>query len=102
MLFRQGDIYIESVRCVPAGAIKRQNNVLVDGELTGHRHRVRDFRTANVYESGDQLYVDVLTDRAEIVHEEHGTIELNRGVYRVWRQREYDPRPAAKHRTVAD
>jgi len=102
MLFRQGDIYIEAVRCVPAGAIKRQGTLLIDGELTGHRHRIRDVRSAQIFESGDQLYVDVLSDRAEIVHEEHAPIELNRGVYRVWRQREYDPEPPTKWRVVVD
>lgn len=102
MLFRQGDIYIEGVRCVPEGAIKRQDTVLAEGEATGHRHRIRDFRTANLFEFGDDLFVDVVTDRAEIVHEEHGTIELNRGIYRVWRQREYDPRPDIRQRFVFD
>jgi hypothetical protein len=102
MLFRQGDIYIESVRCVPDGAVKRLGTILVEGELTGHSHRIRDLRTANVFEAGDQLYVDVLAERAEVVHEEHGTIALNRGIYRVWRQREYDPtwRPPEDHSPV--
>jgi hypothetical protein len=27
-----------------------------------------------------------------VVHEEHRTIELPTGSYRVWRQREFDPR----------
>ena len=85
MLFRQGDIYIEGVRRVPEGAIKRHDTVLAEGEATGHRHRIRDFRSAVLFEFGDELFIDVVTDRAEIVHEEHGTIELNRGIYRVWR-----------------
>jgi hypothetical protein len=91
MLFRQGDIYIEAVRTIPAGAIKKDDLVLAEGEVTGHSHRVRDFRSAVVYAIGDELFVNVTAERAEIVHEEHGTIELNRGIYRVWRQREYEP-----------
>lgn len=102
MLWRQGDIYIESVRCIPAGAVQRQSTVLVDGEMTGHRHRIRDYRSANIFEAHGDIFVDVVTDLAEIVHEEHDTIELNRGVYRVWRQREYDPRLDAKQRFVFD
>jgi len=98
MLFRQGDIYIEGVRCVPEGAVKKHDTVLAEGEATGHQHRVRDFRSAVVYEFGDELYIEVITDRAEIVHEEHGTIELNRGRYRVWRQREYVPRTVVEQR----
>jgi hypothetical protein len=102
MLFRQGDIYIEAVRCIPGGAVKKRDTILAEGEATGHRHRIRDFRTADVYELGDELYVDVVADRADVVHEEHGTIELNRAIYRVWRQREYDPRPNVKQRYVFD
>ena len=102
MLFRQGDIYIESVRCVPAGAARQVSTVLADGELTGHRHRVRDFQTANVFAAGDEMFIDVVADRAEIVHEEHATIVLNRGVYRVWRQREYDPWADFQQRIVLD
>jgi hypothetical protein len=55
-----------------------------------------------VFVLGDQIFVDVTADRAEIVHDEHGTIELNRGVYRVWRQREYDPTPEGNYRYVFD
>ena len=102
MLFRQGDIYIEGVRCVPEGAIKRHDTVLAEGEATGHRHRIRDFRSANLFEFGDELFVDVVADRAEIVHEEHGTIVLNRGKYRIWRQREFDPRSELRQRLVFD
>jgi hypothetical protein len=102
MLFRQGDIYIESVRCLPEGAIKQFSTVLADGELTGHRHRILDFRTASVFDARGEMFIDVVADRAEVVHEEHATIELNCGVYRVWRQREYDPRATFRQRVVAD
>ena len=70
--------------------------------MTGHSHRVRDFQTANVFALGAEMFIDVVADRAEVVHEEHGTIALNRGVYRVWRQREYDPWAAYQQRIVAD
>jgi hypothetical protein len=102
MLFRQGDIYIESVRCLPVGATKQFSTVLADGELTGHSHRILDFRTASVFHLGVEMFVDVTADRAEVVHEEHATIALNRGVYRVWRQREYDPALTFRQRYVAD
>jgi hypothetical protein len=102
MLWRQGDVYIESVRCIPPGAMRQTSTILVEGELTGHSHRIRDFRTAVVFADRDQLYVDVVADVAQIVHEEHGPIELTRGTYRVWRQREYDPRPNVGARFVFD
>ena len=35
------------------------------------------------------ILVYVVADQARVVHEEHGPIELGKGNYRVWRQREY-------------
>lgn len=102
MLFRQGDIYIESVLCIPQGATQLSSTVLADGELTGHQHRIRDHRTATLFDARGQMFIDVLAERAEIVHEEHGTIVLNRGVYRTWRQREYDPWADRRQRIVID
>lgn len=102
MLWRQGDIYIETVSSIPEGAIEKQDAVLADGELTGHQHRIKDLRSAIVFENRGQLFVDALADCAEVVHEEHGTIHLSRGCYRVWRQREYDPMRAVRRRIVLD
>ena len=102
MLYRQGDIYIESVAAIPESAAERQNHVLADGELTGHQHRITDFRSALVLEDRGQLYVNVVSEFADVVHEEHGTIQLERGLYRVWRQREFDPLFVARERYVKD
>jgi hypothetical protein len=102
MAWRQGDIYIESVAAVPSTAVQRADGVLAEGEVTGHRHRIDDFRHAFVYEDAGQLYVDVISDRAQLIHDEHGPIELARGVYRVWRQREFDPSQAFLSRVVFD
>jgi hypothetical protein len=102
MLWRQGDVYIETVSSIPEGAVERNSSVLADGEVTGHQHRIKDFRSAIVFEVRGQLFVDVLAEIADIVHEEHDTIRLKRGQYRVWRQREYDPRQVVRQRIVMD
>jgi hypothetical protein len=47
--------------------------------------------TARVFSHSTSLYLEVLADRATVVHEEHGPITLPRGLYRVWQQREYSP-----------
>jgi hypothetical protein len=90
-MWRQGDVFIAPVRTIPRGARLRPGGVLVEGELTGHSHRVADLRTAEVLQDGDQLFLRVLADAATIVHQEHGPISLSRGTYRVWGQREYSP-----------
>ena|SRR5437868_715814 len=90
-MWRQGDVFITPVRSIPAGAKRRPGVVLVEGELTGHSHRVADPHTGELHEAGGELFLRVLTDAATIVHQEHGPITLPRGAYRVWGQREYSP-----------
>ena len=84
---RQGDILIVKIVRVPEGAVKQQNRVLAEGEATGHAHRLDN---GDVYEKGGVLYF-----RAEEVvhlnHEEHGQITFEPGIYKVVRQREYEP-----------
>jgi hypothetical protein len=90
-MWRQGDVFIAEVPSIPKGAKTRQGGVLVEGEMTGHSHRVADLRTARVLESGGNLFLRVLADTATIIHQEHGPITLRRGTYKVWGQREYSP-----------
>ena len=90
-MWRQGDVFMAPVRSVPKGAKPRPGGVLVEGELTGHSHRVADLRTAEVLEARGNLFLRVLAESTTIVHQEHGPITLSRGTYRVWGQREYSP-----------
>src|SRR4051794_13799366 len=102
MLFRQGDIYIERVSVVPAGAAKLPHLVLADGELTGHRHRIDGGAGAVLYELLDERFLEIRAGEVNLVHDEHGTIALEQGVYRVWRQREFDPAPHPRHGLLAN
>ncbi|MGE3781065.1 MAG: hypothetical protein AB7F89_28005, partial [Pirellulaceae bacterium] len=76
---------------IPKGAARQAQCVLAEGEITGHSHRVDDPRAAALYEHHGQLYLHVTAEEAVVVHEEHGPIALQRGRYRVWRQREFNP-----------
>jgi hypothetical protein len=97
MLWRQGDLYIERVSAVPAEAVRLSHLVLADGELTGHRHRIDDLNCAIQFELRENRFLEVTSDQADLVHDEHGAIRLDRGIYRVWRQREFDPAPRQRH-----
>jgi hypothetical protein len=90
-MWRQGDVFIAPIPSIPKSAKHQPGGVLVEGEMTGHSHRVADLRTAEVLEAGDNLYLRVLDDTTTIIHQEHGPITLPRGNYRVWGQREYSP-----------
>jgi hypothetical protein len=73
---------------MPTSARKVKDNVIAKGETTGHSHRVigaKVFRSNNL-----QLLVEV-PESATLVHEEHAPIQIDKGVYEVIRQREYNP-----------
>lgn len=91
-LYRHGDLLVESTASLPEDTRRLNHLVLAEGELTGHSHRVAEKDAAELFRSGNLLFLSVTADRATLVHQEHGPIELPRGVYRVWRQREYSPR----------
>jgi hypothetical protein len=90
-MWRQGDIYVARVKSVPKGARALPHCVLAEGEATGHSHRVAQPGVARLFHAGDSHFLDVTAGSATVVHDEHGPISLPRGVYRVWRQREYTP-----------
>lgn len=101
----QGDILIERVgdaavsgavvgTCGDGGSV-----VVAEGEGAGHRHRMlgavtlyRDERLAR--DMPYELYVGhllVCAPTARLVHDEHDTIVLEKGTYRIRRQRCLDP-----------
>lgn len=68
-----------------------------DGEVIGERAYEVTFPTgdlfpadAELYLSDGQLYARV-RKKAALVHQEHGTIILSRGTYRIIQQREWSP-----------
>lgn len=109
-MFRQGDVLIVPCDVGVSGLKKvaRESGdvVLAHGEATGHKHRI-SARHVDFYErpQGDPTPTDrilhvrqvskkageVSAQIAQLLHEEHGTIEIPTGTYRVIRQREYTP-----------
>lgn len=85
--FRHGDLLLESIDTIPSEAKVRNSNIILEGETTGHAHRVSG---GSILEVGEQMYVAV-PDAGAVTHEEHNRIELPAGNYRVIRQREYRP-----------
>ncbi|WP_425613824.1 hypothetical protein NA78x_003668 [Anatilimnocola sp. NA78] len=90
MLFRHGDVLIQKVGKIPATKKRLKHRTLAHGELTGHSHQIRE-KDATLWQAATELFLEVQTDFVTVVHQEHAPIEIPRGLYRVWRQREYTP-----------
>lgn len=87
-MIRHGDVQIIKVGGIPDGAKKLNRKELAYGKVTGHAHRIdvgEIFETKN----GDlYLKVDQLTS---VSHEEHKTVEVKKGFYRINIKRQYSP-----------
>ena len=92
MQYRHGDVMLELVDKLPGGAHRQVNHAtLAFGEVTGHSHAIKQKSDVSLYDYGNFMCLDVQAGPVSLEHEEHATIELPKGLYRVWRQREYSP-----------
>lgn len=88
---RQGDILIVKHSEIPSTAKKEKKCVLALGEVTGHKHQIKEDAFLWLDTDGTK-YIEVYSERAVVVHEEHGPIELDGpAIYKVIIQREYYP-----------
>jgi hypothetical protein len=90
-LWRQGDVFLIATPDLPGAGRTERRPILAEGEVTGHAHRLEDPASGRVFSIGSDLYLEVISDFATIVHEEHGPVTLPRGGYAVRIQREYSP-----------
>ena len=86
-ILRHGDLLLKTVKNIPEKAVKIGTDTLQEGEVTGHRHRLKgDFDI--LLEKG-QKYVNAKSE-LELVHEEHNTIQIPIGKYVLFQEREFD------------
>jgi hypothetical protein len=102
---RQGDVFLRRIGALPVGAkpIARDKGqvILAYGEVTGHSHRVVDkYGTAQLYQGEGGVRYMTIDELTEVVHEEHGTVTVEPGVYELPPQMEWDD--SKEPRQVAD
>lgn len=90
-MWRQGDLLIQEIQMIPekAKGKKQKSLTILASKLSGHAHRFAEKKTCRIFRSAEDWYIDVFAESANLIHPEHGTIELPTGCYRIWRQREY-------------
>jgi hypothetical protein len=96
-MYRQGDVLIIPIEKMPKGLepLDREKGrvVLAHGEVTGHAHAIKDQRAALFRDPKlAAIFMHVTGDEpVALEHDEHNTIPIPPGTYRVVRQREYHP-----------
>lgn len=105
-IYRQGDVLLQRVDAIPADAAPIEHKgdvILAYGEVTGHAHRlaagsVKPYAKGGSWSAQAERFI-AIAESAALTHEEHSTIALPAGNYRVIQQREYSPEEI---RNVAD
>lgn len=101
--YRQGDVLIVKVDALPAD-LKTQDRengrvILAHGERTGHAHAIHDKQATLLKGADGRVFLSIVDETADLVHEEHSTIHIEPGDYGVIIQTEYSPEEL---RNVAD
>ena len=105
MIIQQGDVIIESIAVIPndthEGKLKNGSIVLAEGETTGHAHRITEIEGLIFKEGDDGMFYLQNFHDLKVTHEEHKTITIPPGTWKVRKVREYD-HFAEEARAVAD
>lgn len=94
MLLQQGDVLFhrqdkvdfDKLQEVPQGV---HRNVIAEGEVTGHAHRVIEGNMRMFTDTLGNRYMEV-PERIVVGHEEHKPVAIDKGVYRLGGVREFD------------
>ncbi len=90
--YRHGDVLLTKVNVPEGQEIKHKgSHPLAFGEITGHKHMltVKDANNMKIMQAGKNLYI-ILMEIGTLTHEEHKTIEIQPGTYKMDFEREYD------------
>ena len=97
---RQGDVLLVPAT-LPKGAKPVESKgdvVLAYGEVTGHAHRIKESTKVRMWSAGAERFLQVM-DAVALIHEEHATVTIPPGIYKLPQQVEYTP---AELQRVAD
>lgn len=90
--YRQGDVLLVEVAKADGSEVSRErgNIVLAHGEVTGHAHEIAAPGATLTRTPDGKRYLAVLAEAGvSLVHQEHGMLTIEPGVYEVRRQREW-------------
>lgn len=84
-MWRHGEMFIAAIDAIPGEMVQRPGWVVVEGEATGHSHRLDRSGVADQLNRGETLYLRVLAERATVIDHRNRPITLPRGLYQIWK-----------------
>ena len=95
-IYRHGDILLKEIENLPKNLKPLNHGILAEGEFTGHKHELKPVKVATkpsfqIYQDEKgETYVEIL-EPSEITHQEHKTLRIEKGIYYIQHEREYNP-----------
>ena len=91
-IYRHGDISFHSIKKLPDNLKKTNNPILAYGEATGHHHKlVKEYEAQfDVLEDNVGNKYLQINSPTQLTHQEHKTITIEKGMYFISNEREYD------------
>ena len=90
MNYRHGDLCIKEIEALPKGLTKLNHNILAEGEVTGHAHRLEGGKF-QLYEDEKGILYFTVEEETKVNHEEHGVKPLREGIYFIDVEEEFNP-----------
>lgn len=91
---QQGDVLITKIDAMPSAAKKMppkaRGYVIAEGEATGHAHTIATDAIEDISIDEQGVIYAQIAKQVDLVHEEHGPVSLDPGIYRFDRVQEYD------------
>ena len=89
MKLQQGDVILESVNYEVDGE-KLDHLILAEGESTGHNHQIVS-GLGQLIMIDKIMHLQIFSETALLKHEEHKSINIPKGNWKIKIVREYDP-----------
>lgn len=88
-IYRHGDLLIREIETLPRGLKKVNSNILALGEVTGHSHQLMGEVQVMQNKEGKKFFR--ANEELELIHQEHKNLKIEKGVFEVLTEREYNP-----------
>ena len=93
--YRHGDLLIKQIKKIPEPAIPLSTNIIAEGEVTGHNHKLYGSHQVYGTHSENPRIIEPTYFQAKedisLKHQEHATLNISKGNYVIIREREYNP-----------
>jgi hypothetical protein len=89
MKYQHGDVLVKSFD----GILPKKSlitNIILKSDVTGHSHHLLNGKFSLKEGKEKELFLNVISKSVDLVHEEHHTINIPKGKYKITFVREYD------------